>query len=112
MKKLTACRPRWLLALAALPRPPTIPGSATTADIQGVQDELYNLEEAVRTSPPRIRATTSSRTATEEIRENVTYLRVQIRRHQRDGGGEGTGRLRRGRELGAPRRSARCTTTS
>ncbi len=27
----------------------------------------------------------------EEIRENLTYLRVQIRRHQRAGGGEGTG---------------------
>ena len=51
MKKLAALPAALLLALAALPAAADHPGSATTADIQRVQADLYNLEEAVRNLP-------------------------------------------------------------
>jgi len=91
MKKLAALPAAMLLALAALPAAADHPGSATTADIQRVQAELYNLDEAARDLPTTHPRYNEFKDRVEEIRENLTYLRVQIRRHQRAGGGEGTG---------------------
>ena len=90
MKTLTALPAVLALALAALPAAADHPGSATTRDIQGVQDELNNLEEAVRSLPTTHPRYNEFKDRTEEVRENVTFLRVQIRRHQRTSG-EGLG---------------------
>ena len=90
MKKLAALPAALLIALAALPAAADHPGSATTQDIQRVQADLYNLEEAVRNLPTTHARYTEFKDRTDEVRENVTYLRVQIRRHQRTGG-EGLG---------------------
>jgi hypothetical protein len=91
MKKLAALPAALLIVLAALPAAADHPGSATTADIQRVQGDLYNLEEAVRNLPTTHPRYNEFKDRVDEVRENVTYLRVQIRRHQRSGGGEGTG---------------------
>jgi len=92
MKKLAALPAAALLVvLAAFPAAADHPGSATTADIRRVQADLYNLEEAVRNLPTTHARYNEFKDRVEEVRENVTFLRVQIRRHQRAGGGEGTG---------------------
>ncbi len=91
MMKLMTLPAALLLALAALPAAADHPGSATTADVRRVQADLNNLEEAVRNLPTTHARYDEFKDRIEEIRENVTYLRVQIRRHQRAGGGEGTG---------------------
>ena len=91
MKKLVALPAALLIALAALPAAADHPGSATTADVRRVQADLYNLEEAFRNLPTTHASYNEFKDRMEEIRENVTFLRVQIRRHQRAGGGEGTG---------------------
>jgi hypothetical protein len=90
MKKLAALPAALLLALAAVPAAADHPGSATTRDIQRVQADLYNLEEAMRNLPTTHARYNEFRDRTEEVRENVTFLRVQIRRHQR-ARGEGLG---------------------
>jgi hypothetical protein len=90
MMRLTTLPAALALALCALPAAADHPGSATTADLQRVQDELYNLEEAMRALPATHPRYNEFRDRTEEVRENVTYLRVQIRRHQRNRG-EGLG---------------------
>ena len=83
MKKLMTLPAALLLALAALPASADHPGSATTRDIQSVQADLNNLERAVRDLPTSHARYNEFRDRIDEIRENVTYLRVQIRRHQR-----------------------------
>ena len=83
MNKLAALPVAALLIAMAVPAVADHPGSATTRDIQRVQADLNNLEEAVRNLPANHARYTEFRDRTEEIRENVTYLRVQIRRHQR-----------------------------
>jgi hypothetical protein len=90
MKTLTALPIALALALGALPAAADHPGSATMQDLRRVQDELNNLEEAIRNLPANHPRYSEFTTRTEEIRENVTYLRVQIRRHQR-ARGEGLG---------------------
>lgn len=90
MKKLAALPAALLIALAALPAAADHPGSATTQDIQRVQADLYNLEEAIRNLPTTHARYTEFKDRTEEVRENVTFLRVQIRRHKRTSG-EGLG---------------------
>lgn len=83
MKKLAALPAALLLVLAALPAAADHPGSATTADIRSVQADLNNLEEAVRNLPTAHPRYNEFKDRVDEVRENVTYLRVQIRRHQR-----------------------------
>ncbi len=90
MKKLAALPAALLIALVALPAAADHPGSATTADIQRVQADLYNLEEAVRNLPATHPRYNEFKDRTDEVRENVTFLRVQIRRHKRTNG-EGLG---------------------
>jgi hypothetical protein len=90
MKKLAALPAALLVALFALPAAADHPGSATTADIQRVQADLYNLEEAVRNLPTTHARYNEFKDRVEQVREDVTYLRVQIRRHQ-GASGEGVG---------------------
>ncbi len=80
MKKLTALPAALVLALSALPAAADHPGSATTR---------YNLEEAIRNVPTSHPRYEEFKQRTDEIRENVTFLRVQIRRHHADGQGLG-----------------------
>lgn len=91
MMKLTTLPAALVMALAALPASADHPGSATTRDIQRVQADLYNLEEAVRNLPTTHARYNEFKDRVDEVRENVTYLRVQIRRHQRSGNAAGTG---------------------
>jgi hypothetical protein len=81
--KMLAALPAALLMAMALPAAADHPGSATTRDIQRVQADLNNLEAAVRDLPTSHARYAEFRDRTDEIRDNVTYLRVQIRRHQR-----------------------------
>lgn len=90
MNKLTTLTAAAALALISLPAAAEHPGSATTADIRRVQNELANLEEALRNVPATHPRYNDFRDRAEEVRENVTFLRVQIRRHQRNRG-EGLG---------------------
>jgi hypothetical protein len=91
MKKLALPVVALLLAMA-LPAAADHPGSATTRDIQRVQADLNNLEEAVRNLPSGHARYNEFRDRVDEVRENVTYLRVQIRRHRRaNAGADGVG---------------------
>lgn len=60
------------------------PGSATTRDLQRVQDELVTLEDTLRDVPANHARAAEFSDRAEEIRDSVTYLKVQARRHQRD----------------------------
>ena len=87
-----AALPAALLFAMALPAAADHSGSATTRDIQRVQADLNNLEEAVRNLPTSHARYNEFKDRTDEVRESVTYLRVQIRRHQRaNRNAEGTG---------------------
>ena len=73
-----------LAALFALPAAADHPGSATSADLQRLQDDLVSLDHALEmleTTHPRYRELQGR---AEEIREEVIYVKVQVRRHQRD----------------------------
>ena len=86
MKNLFALPIALALTLGAVSTVSAQGGTATTRDLQRVQDELNNLEAAVRDLPSTHARYDEFRTRTDEIRENVTYLRVQIRRARRTGG--------------------------
>jgi hypothetical protein len=73
-----------VLVLAALPAVADHPGSATSEDLQRLQDDLVSLDHALEmldASDPRYR---ELQRRTEDIREEVIYVKVQVRRHQRD----------------------------
>jgi len=81
-----------VLVLAALPAVADHPGSATSADLQRLQDDLVSLDHALEmleTDHPRYRELQGR---AEEIREEVIYVKVQVRRHQRDAGTPGPSR--------------------
>jgi hypothetical protein len=84
MKMLAALPAALLAASLAVPAAADHPGSATSQDIQRVQAELYNLEEAARDFPTDNPRYAEFKSRVDEVRENVTYLRVQIRRHERN----------------------------
>ena len=90
MRKLASLTLCLALVLAALPALADHPGSATPRDVQRLQDELVTLEDTLRDVPANHPRATEFRDRAEEIRESVTYLKVQMRRHQRDQG-EGLG---------------------
>ena len=70
--------------LAALPAVADHPGSATSADLQRLQDDLVSLDHALELLEPDHPAYQELKDRTEEIREEVIYVKVQVRRHQRD----------------------------
>jgi hypothetical protein len=65
---------------------------ARPRDLQRLQDDLANLDEELSSLEPADRGAEEFRNRAEEIREDVIYLKVKMRRHAGDGG-EGTGVL-------------------
>jgi len=81
-----------VLVLAALPAVADHPGSATSADLRHLQDDLVSLDHALdmlETGHPRYE---ELKDRADEIREEVIYVKVQVRRHQRDAGTPGPSR--------------------
>ena len=73
-----------LVVLAAVPLAADHPGSATSTDLLRLQDDLNGLDDtmdALRPSNPRYQ---DFKDRADEIREEVIYLKVQVRRHQRN----------------------------
>jgi hypothetical protein len=76
----------WLAAL------PLGAADATPADLERLQDDLVSLDyalESLRSSHPQYR---ELKDRAEEIREEVIYIKVQVRRHQRDADAAGPSR--------------------
>jgi hypothetical protein len=65
---------------------------ARPRDLQRLQQDLTNLDEDLRGLEPGDRKADGFREQAEVIREDVIYLKVKMRRHERTGG-EGTGVL-------------------
>ena len=81
-----------VLLLASLPAAPAAAADATTADLRSLQDDLVGLDHALemlQPSDPRYR---ELRDRADEIREEVIYVKVQVRRHQRDADSSGPSR--------------------
>lgn len=82
MTKLSLSALGLALALGAGPAAADHPGSVRPRDIQALQDDLANLEASLRNVPTSHARYGEFRDRAEEVRENVTYLRVQMRRHR------------------------------
>ena len=83
MKKLAFLGTCLTLLLTAVPARAQRSGNATVADLQRLQTDLDNLDEVLATLPTDSRAT-DFRQRADEIRDDVTWLRVQVRRNQRN----------------------------
>jgi hypothetical protein len=62
-------------------------GSATTRDLQRLQDALANLDESMDNLGGTAEGGEEFRRRAEEIREDLVWLKVEIRRHQQGGRG-------------------------
>lgn len=84
-----------LLAVLMLPvsaYPQSSSDDARPRDIQRLQDDVANLDEDLRALEAGDPKTEAFRRRAEDIRDELTYLKVKMRRHRRAGGGdEGTG---------------------
>lgn len=87
MKRLAAVT---VLLLAAGPAAAQPRDDARPRDVQRLQDDLENLDEALRGLEPGDAKAEEFRRRAEEIREETVYLKVKMRRHQRRDP-EGTG---------------------
>jgi hypothetical protein len=80
-----------LIALSALvlargaPAPAPAPEEARSQDLQYLQGELESLDEQLRRIEPSDAKADEFRRRADEIREDVTFLKVKMRRAQRDG---------------------------
>jgi hypothetical protein len=83
MKKLTFLAASLLLLMGVAPARASHPGSATPADLQRLQVDLDNLDDVLATLPADDPRATDFRRRADDIRDDVTWLRVQVRRHQR-----------------------------
>jgi hypothetical protein len=83
-KKLAFLATSLALLVVAPPARAAHPGSATAADIRQLQDDLDNLDDVLATLPAGDSRTGDYRRRADEIRDDVTWLRVQVRRHQRN----------------------------
>ena len=63
---------------------------ARPRDLQRLQEDLANLDDELAALPERESEAGRLRERAEELREDVIYLKVKMRRHQREGGA-GTG---------------------
>jgi len=79
-----------IVALAVSPANAASREEAVPKDLRRLQDELANLDEDLKDLEAGDTTTESFRDRAEEIREDVTYLKVKMRRHQK-AGFEGTG---------------------
>jgi len=80
------------LALAASPVAAQSREEARPRDLQRLQDDLANLDEELQGLETNDGDAQSFRERAEGIREDVVYLKVKMRRHQKESG-EGTGVL-------------------
>jgi len=81
-----------VLLLASLPAAPAAAADATTADLRSLQDDLVGLDHALDTLQPSRPRYQELRDRADEIREEVIYVKVQVRRHQRDADSPGPSR--------------------
>jgi hypothetical protein len=79
-------------ALGALAARADVKDEARPRDLARLQQDLQNLDEDLAGLEEGDRTTEGFRERAEEIREEVIYLKVKMRRHER-AGGEGTGVL-------------------
>jgi len=84
MKNLTFLAAGLVLLVAAAPARASHPGSATPADLQRLQVDLDNLDDVLATLPAQESRAADFRRRADDIRDDVTWLRVQVRRHQRN----------------------------
>ena len=83
----------WLaIAIVPLPVSGQSRGDAEPRDLQRLQEELRNLDEELAVLEADDPKADDFRRRGEDIREETVYLKVKMRRHQRDGG-SGTGVL-------------------
>ena len=75
-----------VVALAAFPAPAAAdqPGSATSTDLRRLQDDLDSLDDAMDSLRPSHPQYQALKDRGDEIRDDVVYLKVQVRRHQRN----------------------------
>lgn len=83
MKKLVFLSLCLFMVLGALPAAADHPGSARPRDMQRLQDDLDNLDDTLRMLKANDPKANEFRVRADEIREDVTWLKVQMRRHQR-----------------------------
>lgn len=83
MKKLITLSLALVLA-AVLPAFATHPGAARPSDLQRLQDELVNLDEAIAALDPGNARYQEFQDRADEIQDDVVWLKVQMRRHQRN----------------------------
>lgn len=81
------------LCSPALAQPARSSG-ATTRDLQRLQDALANLDESLGQLDPDHPRTGEFQERAADIREDLVWLKVEIRRHQRTSGGTGYGTSR------------------
>jgi len=70
---------------------PARSGGATDRDLQRLQDSLSNLDESLADLDPEHPRTGEFQERAADIREDLVWLKVEIRRHQRTSGGSGWG---------------------
>ena len=81
-----------LAALISVPATPAAAADATSSDLRRLQDDLDSLDEAIETLQPSHPQYQELKDRSEEIRDEVVALRVQVRRHQRDANRPGPSR--------------------
>ena len=92
MRRLAFISLGLLAILAALPAAPAAAADATTADLRSLQDDLVALDNALDTLQPSHPRYQEVKDRADEIREEVIYVKVQVRRHQRDADSSGPSR--------------------
>ncbi len=80
------------LALGALPVRAQARDEARPRDLQRLQEDLKNLDDDLQALDPGVQRANALRARADEIREEVVYLKVKMRHHQRSAR-EGTGVL-------------------
>ena len=83
-----------LAAVPTVSAQPARSGGATTRDLQRLQDSLTNLDESLADLDPEHPRTGEFQERAADIREDLVWLKVEIRRHQRTSGGSGWGASR------------------
>jgi hypothetical protein len=71
-----------LAAALMLAAGPAVAADATTADLRRLQDDLVSLDHALEMLEPGNPRYQQFKDRAEEIREEVIYVKVQVRRHQ------------------------------
>jgi hypothetical protein len=73
-----------LAVLSALPARPAGAADATSADLRRLQDDLVGLDHALDMLEPSHAGYPELKDRADEIREEVIYVKVQLKRHQQD----------------------------